>query len=134
MAGRGRLHGVSGGARRDGSGLTRLPGWMGTSCRFDHSGHCRDACGGQLRKMPVNESLASESSGRRLRSLRFAAERQESLDAGVAMIAGFLDAYGIIAYGTYLSFMSGNTTQAGYKIAQGNFGEPRMRRWRSCPS
>ena len=41
---------------------------------------------------------------------------------GLAMIAGFLDAYGIITYDTYLSFMSGNTTQAGYKIGQGNFG------------
>jgi PAS domain S-box-containing protein len=27
------------------------------------------------------------------------------------MIAGFVDAYGIVTYGTYLSFMSGNTTR-----------------------
>ena len=38
----------------------------------------------------------------------------------LAMIAGFLDAYGIITYDTYVSFMSGNTTQAGYKIGEGN--------------
>jgi uncharacterized membrane protein YoaK (UPF0700 family) len=38
------------------------------------------------------------------------------------MIAGFLDAYGIITYKTYLSFMSGNTTQTGYETGQGNFG------------
>jgi len=38
------------------------------------------------------------------------------------MIAGFLDAYGMITYHTYLSFMSGNTTQAGYEIGQGKFG------------
>ena len=35
------------------------------------------------------------------------------------MIAGFMDAYGIR---TYLSFMSGNTTQIGYRAGQGNFG------------
>jgi uncharacterized membrane protein YoaK (UPF0700 family) len=89
---------------------------------FGHSGHCRDACGGHLRNMPVNESLVSESSVRRLRSLRFAAERQEWLAAGLSMIAGFLDAYGIITYNTYLSFMSGNTTQTGYQTGQGHFG------------
>ncbi len=37
------------------------------------------------------------------------------------MIAGFLDAYGIITYNTYVSFMSGNTTQTGYNAGQGNF-------------
>jgi Protein of unknown function (DUF1275)/AMP-binding enzyme C-terminal domain len=42
--------------------------------------------------------------------------------AALAMIAGFLDAYGIITYNTYLSFMSGNTTQAGYRAGQGDFG------------
>jgi uncharacterized membrane protein YoaK (UPF0700 family) len=74
-----------------------------------------------LRKMPVKASLASESSGRRLRSLRFAEERQERLAAGLAMIAGFLDAYGIITYNTCLSFMSGNTTP-GCQTGQGHFG------------
>jgi len=48
------------------------------------------------------------------------AELQEWLAVGLAMIAGFLDAYGVITYHTYLSFMSGNTTQAGYRIGQGN--------------
>jgi uncharacterized membrane protein YoaK (UPF0700 family) len=75
-----------------------------------------------LFKMPVNGSLASESSGCRLRSLQFAEEGQEWLAAGLAMIAGFLDAYGMITYNTYLSFMSGNTTQTGYNTGQGNFG------------
>jgi uncharacterized membrane protein YoaK (UPF0700 family) len=75
--------------------------------------------------MPVNGSLASESSGCRLRSSRLAAERQEWwLAAGLAMIAGFLDGYGMITYNTYLSFMSGNTTQTGYKTGQGNFAAP----------
>jgi uncharacterized membrane protein YoaK (UPF0700 family) len=43
------------------------------------------------------------------------------LAVGLAMIAGFVDAYGIITYGTYLSFMSGNTIQAGYQTGQSNF-------------
>jgi uncharacterized membrane protein YoaK (UPF0700 family) len=51
----------------------------------------------------------------------FAAQIQEHLAAGLAMIAGFVDAYGVITYGIYLSFMSGNTTQTGYRIGQGNF-------------
>jgi hypothetical protein len=45
---------------------------------------------------------------------------EEWLAVGLAMIAGFLDAYGIITYQTYVSFMSGNTTQVGDKIGQGN--------------
>jgi uncharacterized membrane protein YoaK (UPF0700 family) len=72
--------------------------------------------------MPVNGSVASKSSGRELRSLRLAGERQEWLAAGLAMIAGFVDAFGMITYQTYLSFMSGNTTQTGYQTGQGNFG------------
>jgi uncharacterized membrane protein YoaK (UPF0700 family) len=50
-----------------------------------------------------------------------ATEIQPGLAVGLAIIAGFLDAYGIITYRTYVSFMSGNTTQAGYTIGQGNF-------------
>jgi uncharacterized membrane protein YoaK (UPF0700 family) len=50
-----------------------------------------------------------------------AAELQEWLAMGLAMIAGFLDAYGIITYDTYVSFMSGNTTQAGYRTAQADY-------------
>jgi uncharacterized membrane protein YoaK (UPF0700 family) len=34
-------------------------------------------------------------------------------------VAGYVDAYGLLAYGTYVSFMSGNTTQAGSTIAHG---------------
>jgi uncharacterized membrane protein YoaK (UPF0700 family) len=55
------------------------------------------------------------------------AELQEWLAVGLAMIAGFVDAYGIITYDTYLSFMSGNTTQAGYRAGQGNC-------WAAVPS
>ena len=38
------------------------------------------------------------------------------------MIAGFVDAYGMITYGVFVSFMSGNTTQTGYQTAEGAFG------------
>src|SRR5258705_9920393 len=78
--------------------------------------------GGGLFSTIVNRSPASESDYSESRSLRLAAQRQERLAAGLAMIAGFLDAYGIITYNTYLSFMSGNTTQAGYRTGQGDFG------------
>ena len=40
------------------------------------------------------------------RTLSFAWPRQERLAAGLAVIAGFVDAYGIITYNTYVSFMS----------------------------
>src|SRR5271169_6895714 len=46
----------------------------------------------------------------------------ELLAAALALIAGFIDAYGMITYGVYVSFMSGNTTQAGYQTAGGAFG------------
>jgi uncharacterized membrane protein YoaK (UPF0700 family) len=36
------------------------------------------------------------------------------------MIAGYVDAYGFISYRTYVSFMSGNTTQTGSLIGQGS--------------
>lgn len=60
--------------------------------------------------------------GPRDRSRRAQARRAELLAAALATIAGFIDAYGIIAYGVYVSFMSGNTTQTGYQTAEGAFG------------
>ena len=42
-----------------------------------------------------------------------------TIAALLAMVAGFVDAYGIITYGVYLSFMSGNPTQTGYQTAEG---------------
>jgi uncharacterized membrane protein YoaK (UPF0700 family) len=56
------------------------------------------------------------------RSRRARARSAEWLAAGLAMIAGFVDAYGMITYGVYVSFMSGNTTQTGYQAAEGAFG------------
>jgi len=55
-------------------------------------------------------------------SRRAQARRAELLVAALAMIAGFVDAYGMITYGVFVSFMSGNTTQTGYHIAEGKFG------------
>jgi uncharacterized membrane protein YoaK (UPF0700 family) len=42
------------------------------------------------------------------------------LAASLAMIAGYVDAYGILTYNTFLSFMSGNTTITGYSLGQGH--------------
>jgi len=56
------------------------------------------------------------------RSPRAQARRAELLAAALAMIAGFVDAYGMITYGVFVSFMSGNTTQTGYHIAEGKLG------------
>jgi uncharacterized membrane protein YoaK (UPF0700 family) len=39
----------------------------------------------------------------------------------LAMIAGYLDGYGLLFLKTYVSFMSGNTTFAGLKSGQDNF-------------
>jgi uncharacterized membrane protein YoaK (UPF0700 family) len=44
---------------------------------------------------------------------------QESVDVLLTLIAGYVDGYGYITYSTFLSFMSGNTTQSGYKIGEG---------------
>jgi uncharacterized membrane protein YoaK (UPF0700 family) len=43
------------------------------------------------------------------------ARAQERIAAPLAMVAGYVDAYGYLTYNTYVSFMSGNTTQAGIK-------------------
>src|SRR5271169_4829347 len=47
--------------------------------------------------------------------------RQERKAVALALVAGVVDAYGIITYQTYLSFMSGNTTQTGYNIGERDF-------------
>ena len=43
------------------------------------------------------------------------------LATALALIAGYVDAYGIVALGVYVSFMSGNTTQTGAQTGQGHF-------------
>ena len=66
--------------------------------------------------------MANEPVDPTVRSLRAAARSAERLAAALATIAGFVDAYGIITYGVFVSFMSGNTTQTGYQAAEGAFG------------
>jgi uncharacterized membrane protein YoaK (UPF0700 family) len=55
-------------------------------------------------------------------SRRAQARSAELSAAALATIAGFIDAYGMITYGVFVSFMSGNTTQTGYQTADGAFG------------
>ena len=47
------------------------------------------------------------------------ARAERRLAIHLALIAGYVDAYGLLAYGTYVSFMSGNTTQTGSMTGQG---------------
>jgi uncharacterized membrane protein YoaK (UPF0700 family) len=67
-------------------------------------------------------ALATNRSERAAPSARAQARSAERLAAALALIAGFVDAYGMITYGVYVSFMSGNTTQTGYQAAEGAFG------------
>ena len=46
--------------------------------------------------------------------------RTPSLVLVLTMIAGYIDAYGFLSYTTYVSFMSGNTTQSGFLLARGS--------------
>ena len=48
------------------------------------------------------------------------ARAERRLAICLALIAGYVDAYGLIALGAYVSFMSGNTTQTGSLTGQGN--------------
>ncbi len=41
----------------------------------------------------------------------------------IALIAGYVDAYGLSVFGTYVSFMSGNTTQVGSMTGHGRLVE-----------
>jgi uncharacterized membrane protein YoaK (UPF0700 family) len=50
-------------------------------------------------------------------------ETREKLALAVflALVAGYLDGYGLLVLGTYVSFMSGNTTITGLRSGQDNF-------------
>jgi uncharacterized membrane protein YoaK (UPF0700 family) len=54
-----------------------------------------------------------------IRLLSPEARAERRLAIGLALIAGYVDAYGLLAYSTYVSFMSGNTTQTGSMAGQG---------------
>jgi uncharacterized membrane protein YoaK (UPF0700 family) len=45
---------------------------------------------------------------------------QKRLGVCLALTAGYLDGYGLLVLGTFVSFMSGNTTTAGLRIGQAN--------------
>ena len=47
---------------------------------------------------------------------------QERLAIFLALIAGYVDATGLIQWKTYVSFMSGNTTSLGASLSTDNFG------------
>ncbi|MFO0861949.1 MAG: YoaK family protein [Phycisphaerales bacterium] len=46
---------------------------------------------------------------------------QKRLALSLALIAGYVDGYGLLAFNTYLSFMSGNTTQTGANVGRSVF-------------
>ena len=46
---------------------------------------------------------------------------EQALGSCMALSAGYLDGYGLVVLGTYVSFMSGNTTMTGVRAGQGNF-------------
>jgi uncharacterized membrane protein YoaK (UPF0700 family) len=71
---------------------------------------------------PTDRSPLRGPVDRPARSPRAQARRAELLAGALALIAGFIDAYGMITYGVFVSFMSGNTTQTGYQAAEGAFG------------
>ena len=72
--------------------------WIPDPMALDQVNHSDTARGFGAAPAPVSRGAAG-------RTLRFAMQTQERLAAGIAMIAGFVDAYGI-TYDTYLSFMS----------------------------
>ena len=49
-------------------------------------------------------------------------KKQERLAIFLALIAGYIDATGLIQWKTYVSFMSGNTTSLGAAISTGKYG------------
>lgn len=56
--------------------------------------------------------------GIRVSSLQKAARVQAWRAAGRALISGYVDAYTLLNFGVYASFMSGNTTSAGLHAGQ----------------
>ncbi|MBS0191864.1 MAG: YoaK family protein [Phycisphaerales bacterium] len=50
-----------------------------------------------------------------------AVRRQTFLAFALAMTAGYVDGFGLLAFNTYLSFMSGNTTQTGANAGRAAF-------------
>ncbi|HET7288840.1 MAG TPA: YoaK family protein [Thermodesulfobacteriota bacterium] len=49
----------------------------------------------------------------------YSRKNREILAVCLATVAGYVDAYGFLTFSTFVSFMSGNTTHAGYNIGLG---------------
>jgi uncharacterized membrane protein YoaK (UPF0700 family) len=73
-----------------------------------------------MQERTVTNDQTQEASSDRSHA-QLATRTRESLAVGLALIAGYIDAYGILALGAYLSFMSGNTTQTGIAMGQAKF-------------
>ncbi|MET3534984.1 YoaK family protein [Chryseobacterium limigenitum] len=66
----------------------------------------------------MDKPLASESISFSANQIRI----QERLAIFLAFIAGYIDATGLIKWKTYVSFMSGNTTQLGTSLSTDKYG------------
>ncbi len=55
-----------------------------------------------------------------MKSISPSARAERKLAVCLALVAGYVDAYGLLAFGTYVSFMSGNTTQTASLTGQGH--------------
>lgn len=73
----------------------------------------------QAEMQPVRQAAIQQDTG----AAKQGVLQQESFATPLALIAGYIDAYGYINYKTYSSFMSGNTTQTGLHAGQGNLQE-----------
>lgn len=65
----------------------------------------------------MNKSILAEHSPLSTEQIKI----QERLAIVLALIAGYIDATGLIKWKTYVSFMSGNTTQLGTAISAGQW-------------
>src|SRR5262245_12473525 len=68
--------------------------------------------------LPAQEQ-AQLQAGESVPSVRQTMLEQGGLAAVLALLAGYVDAYVFISYKSYASFMSGNTTQTGLQLGQG---------------
>jgi uncharacterized membrane protein YoaK (UPF0700 family) len=63
--------------------------------------------------MEINNNSAGPAYGE--------ARAQQRLMMFLAMIAGYCDSYGLLHFKTYVSFMSGNSTQTGFALGRHNY-------------
>jgi uncharacterized membrane protein YoaK (UPF0700 family) len=74
---------------------------------------------GKLRSVTEAQQRTNDSGmGIRVSSLQKTARMKEWGAAGLALISGYVDAYTLLNFGVYASFMSGDTTAAGLHAGQ----------------